>query len=179
MIWCPVVTAQVALTRHVVGLPFSDEDAAKIFCHFAFTQTPAGAWGLHPEHSGSVFVTALVYVALRCLGAPAEHPIAVRARAWLHAQSGGVLAVPTWGKFWLTLFGLYGREGLRPLVPELALLPKHMPVHPIRFYCHTRYVYLAMSLLQGSHAKFDLGPLRGELERELYGPAGVPHSFRE
>ena len=179
MVWCPVVTAQVAITRHVVGLPFSTEDAAKILLHFERTQTPDGAFGLHPEHSGSGFVTSMVYVALRCLGASADHPLAVSARSWLHAQPGGILSVPTWGKFWLSLFGLYGRDGLRPLVPELALLPSAVPVHPIRFYCHTRYVYLAMSLLQGSHAKFDLGPLADQLRQELFGPTGPPKTFRE
>ncbi len=179
MVWCPVVTAQVAITRHVVGFPFSTEDAAKVLLHFERTQTRDGAFGLHPEHSGSVFVTSMVYVACRCLGATADHPLAVRARGWLHAQPGGILSVPTWGKFWLALLGLYGRDGLRPLVPELALLPRVVPVHPIRFYCHTRYVYLAMSLLQGSHAKFDLGLLADELRAELYGPVGPPKSFRE
>lgn len=179
MIWCPVVTAQVAITRHVVGHPFSPEDAAKILLHFERTQNANGAFGLHPEHPGSVFVTSVVYVALRCLGASADHPLAVRARGWLHAQPGGVLSAPTWGKFWLSLLGLFGRDGLRPLVPELSLLPSAIPVHPIRFYCHTRYVYLAMALLQGSHAKFDLGPLADELRRELYGPNGPPAAFRE
>ncbi|WP_162669843.1 2,3-oxidosqualene cyclase [Gemmata massiliana] len=179
MIWCPVVTAQVAITRHVVGLPFSAEDTAKILVHFERTQTPNGAFGLHLEHPGSVFVTSLVYVAMRCLGVSADRPLAIRARNWLHTQPGGILSVPTWGKFWLTLLGLYGRDGLRPLVPELALLPRAVPVHPIRFYCHTRYVYLAMSLLQGSHARFALGSLGDELRHELYGPAGPPVSFRE
>ncbi len=67
-------------------------------------------------------------------GTPARGPRA----NWLHAQPGGVLSAPTWGKFWLALLGLYGRDGLRPLVPELALLPRAVPVHPIRYYCHTR-----------------------------------------
>lgn len=178
MIWCPVVTAQVAITRHVVGTPFAPDDAAKILRHFEVTQLPDGAFGLHPEHAGSVFVTTLVYVAARCLGVPADHPVTAHARAWLHAQPGGVLSAPTWGKFWLALLGLYGRDGLRPLLPELTLLPKIVPVHPIRFYCHTRYVYLAMSLLQGGHVVFDLGPLRAQLERELHGAQGMPKSFR-
>lgn len=177
MIWCPVVTAQVALARHAVGLPFPAADAARIVKHFEFTQTPEGAFGLHPEHPGSVFVTALCYLAMRVLGVPPDAPLAASARCWLHDR-GGVLDVPTWGKFWLSLIGLYGRDGLRPLVPELALLPRAVPAHPVRFYCHTRYVYLAMSLLQGGCPYFDLGPLRAELVRELYGDAGMPDSFR-
>jgi lanosterol synthase len=179
MVWCPVVTAQVAVARHVVGLPFAAADAARVVRHFETTRTPDGAFGLHPEHTGSVFVTALVYVAMRVLGVAAEHPLAAGARRWLHARPGGVLSAPTWGKFWLTLLGLYGREGLRPLLPELVLLPRAVPVHPVRFYCHTRYVYLAMALLQGGRAAFDLGPLGDALRAELYGPTGPPKCFRE
>jgi len=178
MIWCPVVTAQVAITRRVVGLPFSSEDAERIVLHFERTQNANGAFGLHLEHPGSVFVTSLVYVAARLLGVSADHTLTASARRWLHARAGGVLSAPTWGKFWLALLGLYGRDGLRPLVPELVLLPKAAPVHPIRFYCHTRYVYLAMSLLQGGHVQFDIGPIADDLRRELYGPAGPPARFR-
>lgn len=178
MVWCPVVTAQVAIARHVVGLPFSTEDASRILVHFERTQTADGAFGLHPEHPGSVFVTTMVYVAARVLGVSADHPLCVSARRWLHATPGGVLAVPTWGKFWLALLGLYGRDGLRPLVPELVLLPKFVPIHPMRFYCHTRYIYLAMSLLQGGRVQFDLGAIGEDLKRELY-PAGIPSQFRD
>ena len=178
MLWCPVVTAQVAITRHLVGRPFAAEDAARILRHFEFTRTPDGAFGLHPEHPGSVFVTAMVYVAMRLLGVGPDHPLATGARNWLHARPGGVLAIPTWGKFWLALIGLYGRDGLRPLLPELVLLPRAVPVHPVRFYCHTRYIYLAMALLQGSRTRFDLGTLGEELKRELY-PAGMPARFRQ
>jgi lanosterol synthase len=177
MEWCPVVTAQVVIARHVVGKPFSPADAASILRHFERTQTADGAFGLHLEHPGSVFVTAMVYVASRMLGVGADQPLAAKARGWLHARPGGVLSIPTWGKFWLSLLGLYGRDGLRPLVPELVLLPKTVPVHPMRFYCHTRYIYLAMSLLQGGRVQFDLGALGAELKRELYGEAGMPSRF--
>ena len=34
MIWCPVVTAQVAITRHVVGLPFSAAETERIVLYF-------------------------------------------------------------------------------------------------------------------------------------------------
>jgi 2,3-oxidosqualene cyclase len=178
MIWCPVVTAQVVIARHVVNLPFSAEESARIVLHFERTQAPDGAFGLHLEHAGSVFVTSTVYVALRVLGVRPDAQITTAARRWLHARRGGILSVPTWGKFWLALLGLYGRDGLRPLVPELALLPRAVPVHPVRFYCHTRYIYLTMALLQGSRATFDLGPLGADLQRELYGTSGPPSSFR-
>lgn len=177
MIWCPVVTAQVAITRRAVGLPFSGDEAARIVLHFERTRAPDGAWGLHREHPGSVFVTSLVYVAMRVLGVGPDEPLAAAARAWLRAR-GGATSAPTWAKFWLALLGLYGRDGLRPLVPELVLLPRAVPAHPMRFYCHTRYIYLAMSVLQGARANFDLGPLGDELRRELYGPAGPPTSLR-
>jgi lanosterol synthase len=179
MEWCPVVTAQVAVARHVVGMPFGPDDAAKILHHFGRTQTRGGAFGLHPEHPGSVFVTSMVYVAARTLGVGPEQPLTAAARKWLRARPGGVLAAPTWGKFWLALLGLYGHDGLRPLVPELVLLPKAVPAHPMRFYCHTRYIYLAMSLLQGGRVRFDLGTLGDELRRELYGEAGMPASVRQ
>jgi|SRR5579883_219023 len=177
MMWCPVVTAQVAIARHIVGLPFTAAEAERILLHFERTQTSDGAFGLHLEHPGSVFVTSMVYVASRLLGAGPEHSLTASARRWLHSRPGGVLSVPTWGKFWLALLGLYGYEGLRPLVPELVLLPKAVPVHPLRFYCHTRYIYLAMSLLQSKRVKFNLGSIGEELQRELYGPGGPPTSF--
>jgi lanosterol synthase len=177
MAWCPVITAQVVITRHVVGRPFDPDEARRVLFYLGRTRVPAGAFGLHPEHAGSVFVTALVYVALRLLGLGPDHPLPAAARRWLHAQPGGVLAIPTWGKFWLALLGLYGREGLRPLPPEVVLLPRWVPVHPLRYYCHTRYVYLAMALLQGGRVRLDLGPIADPLRGELYGPAGPPERF--
>jgi lanosterol synthase len=91
------------------------------------------------------------------------------ARCWLHEQPGGVLAIPTWGKFWLALLDLYSYEGVNPLPPELFLLPRWLAFHPSRYYCHTRYIYLAMAYLYGSRYTASLGPLRDELRRELYG----------
>lgn len=168
MVWCPMITAQVVIARHVVGRPVDPPTGEGVLRYLRATATAEGAWGLHPESSGYVFVTTLVYVALRLLGVPAGDPLAAPARAWLHAQPGGVLAIPSWGKFWLALLGLHGWAGVTPVLPELYALPAWLPFHPARWYCHTRYIYLAMAYLYGRRVTADLGPLGAALREELY-----------
>ena len=119
MAWCPMITAQVVIARHVVGRPVDAATRAGVLRYFDGTRTADGAWGLHPESAGYVFVKMLVYVALRLLGLDRDEPLVADARRWLYAQPGGVLAVPTWGKLWLALLGLYGWVGVTPVLPEL------------------------------------------------------------
>ena len=78
--------------------------------------------------------TALNYAALRLLGAPADHPVVVRARATLHKLGrqnssevchaglqflGGAAASASWAKFWLSVLNVYDWEGNNPIPPEL------------------------------------------------------------
>jgi lanosterol synthase len=79
-----------------------------------------------------------------------------------------VPAIPSWGKFWLALLDLYGYEGVNPVPPEIFILPKWLPFHPHRYYCHTRLIYLAMAYLYGSRTRARLGSITGELRQELY-----------
>ena len=168
MVWCPMITAQYVIVRHAVGRPADAAARAGIVRYFHVSRAADGAWGLHPESSGYVFVTALVYVALRVLGVARDEPIAKEARRWLGSQPGGVLAIPTWGKFWLALLDLYDWRGVNPCPPELFLLPRALPLHPSRYYCHTRYIYLAMACLYGARVRARLGPITDELREELY-----------
>jgi lanosterol synthase len=168
MVWCPMITAQVVIVRHVVGRPVDAATRAGMLTYFRSRATAEGAWGLHPESPGYVFVTALVYVALRLLGCGPDEPLLSRARGWLRAQPGGVLAIPTWGKFWLALLGLYGWAGVTPVLPEIYALPRWLPFHPRRWYCHTRLIYLGMAALHGRRFTADLGALGDALREELY-----------
>jgi lanosterol synthase len=173
MVWCTMILSQYVIVRHVTGRSWDPATRARIVRHYEVTRLPDGSWGLHPESPGYVFTTTLAYVALRLLGLGPEHQLVAAARAWLHAQpGGGVLAIPTWGKFWLALIDLYGYEGINPCPPELFLLPQWLPFHPQRFYCHTRSIYLAIAYLYGCRFRTSLGPLTNELRRELY---GVPY----
>jgi squalene/oxidosqualene cyclase-like protein len=169
MVWNTMLLSQYVLTHRMVGdwpLPSKDRDG--ILRHYERTRNPDGSWPFHYEAPGSVYVTTLAYVALRVMGLPPEAPLVHAAHSWLRAQPGGVLAIPTWGRLWLAMLGLYDYEGINPIVPESVLFPRWVPLHPDRLYCHTRYAYLALSYLYGRRAQFDLGPLTEELRRELY-----------
>lgn len=166
--WCTMLASQYVLTHHLLGRPLRDARREKILRHLRVTVTPEGGWALGPEMPPYVFTTALAYVALRLLDVPAEDPLCARALAWLRAEPERLLEVPTWGKFWLALCGLYGWEGVNPLPPELWLLPESASVHPRRFYNHTRLIYLAMGYLWGRRLTGPLTPRILELRQELY-----------
>ncbi len=131
------------------------------------TQNQDGGWGLHVEAPSYVFTTVLSYLALRLLGAPADDPPLVLARAWIE-DHGGPVTSAAWGKFVLTLFHLYEYEGLEPVQPELWLLPDSLPVHPSRLWCHCRMVYLPMSWLYAKRARVKKTRLIGDIQAELY-----------
>jgi squalene/oxidosqualene cyclase-like protein len=168
VVWCTMILSQYVIVRHVTKRSIDDRARADILRHYTIARTADGGWGLHPEGPAQIFTTALAYVALRLLGLGPEDALTAPARAWLHKQPGGVLAIPTWGKFWLALLDLYGADGVAALPPELFVLPSWTPFHPRRWYCHTRYIYLGMSYLYGCGFTADLGPLRDPLRGELY-----------
>lgn len=171
MVWCPMITAQYAIVRTIVGRPVDPDTRDGIVRYLKSTRTADGAWGLHPEAASSVFVTTLAYVALRLLGAGPDEPLTKDARRWLERrpEHEGVLAMPTWGRLWLALLGLYDWRAVAPCPPELLLLPRSLPFHPSRYYCHTRLIYLAMAYLYGRRFTTNPRGLRHELAHELYG----------
>jgi len=168
VVWCTMILSQYVIVRHATGRELDERDRAPIRQHYAVTQTAEGGWGLHPEGPPQIFTTTLAYVALRLLGVAPEDQLVAPARQWLRRQPGGVLAIPTWGKFWLAVVGLYDFKGVGGVPPELFLLPRWLPFHPSHWYCHTRYIYLGMAYLYGRQFTTDLGALQDALRTELY-----------
>lgn len=168
MVWSTMILSQYVMVHHIVRRTWDEETRKEIARHYAATRLADGSWGSHPVSAGSVFNTTLAYVALRLLGLGTDDPLVEPARRWLHAQPGGALAIPTWGKFWLALLGLYEYAGIHPCPPELYLLPKWLPFHPRQLYCHTRLIYLAMAYLYGSRFRASEQPPIEELRKELY-----------
>lgn len=121
----------------------------------------------HIEGHSTVFGTALNYTVLRLVGVDADHPMMVRARSKLY-QLGGATAIPSWGKLWLAILNVYDWDGLNPIPPELWLLPDFVPIHPWRWWIHTRMVYLPMGFLYGKRFKAEMDPLIASLREELY-----------
>ena len=167
VVWCPVITAQVVLAHAIMGRSIAPERGQLILRHFARTRRPDGGWGLHPESHSYLFVTTLIYVASRLLGAPPEGPLLDEAAAWLARHREGLGALPTWGRFWLSLLGLYDRDRVTVCPAELFLLPGWMPIAADRLYCHTRSIYLGMAYLTGVGLQADLGNIGAALRREL------------
>jgi lanosterol synthase len=178
MVWCTMILSQYIIVRHVTGRPVDEHSRRQMIKYYRASRTPEGVWGLHPESGGYVFFTTLAYVALRLIGLTADDPMLSTARQWLKAQKGGVLAIPSWGKFWLATLGLYEYEGVNPMLPEMFLLPKALPFHPRKFYCHTRLIYLGMAYLYGSRSRAELGPVVPELRDELYDRSYEQIDFR-
>ncbi|XP_038985712.1 cycloartenol synthase-like isoform X8 [Phoenix dactylifera] len=132
-------------------------------------QNKDGGWGLHIEGHSTMFGSALTYVSLRLLGeGPDDGDGAMQtARTWI-LDHGGATAITSWGKFWLSVLGVFEWYGNNPLPPEMWLLPYFLPVHPGRMWCHCRMVYLPMSYIYGKRFVGPITPTVLSLRKELY-----------
>jgi lanosterol synthase len=128
-------------------------------------QNADGGWGLHIEGRSTMFGTVMQYVALRILGMKPEH--LKKSRDWI-LQNGGATGVPSWGKFYLAVLGVYEWDGCNSLFPELWLLPWWLPIHPSRYWCHSRMVYLPMAYCYGNRITGKQTSVVRELKNELY-----------
>lgn len=166
MVWCPMLTAQYVLLHHVLERSLDPDRRRLVLRSFEHTRLEGGAWGLHEHSAPHLFVTTLVYVAARLLGVEPDDPLVARGRRFLQAE--GVLGIPSWGKFWLALLNLYEWGGLNPVPPELWRLPRWLPVHPSKWYCHTRLIYMAMAVLYARRFQASVTPVISALREELF-----------
>ena len=166
MTWCPMLAAQYALLHYVIGRQIEPGRRRLLLRQFEQTRLDGGLWGLHEHARASLFVTTLVYVAARLLGAGPDDPLVKPAREFL--QEEGVLNIPSWGKFWLALLNLYDWRGVNAMLPELWRLPRRLPLHPSNWYCHTRLIYMAMATIYSRRFQVAADPLIESLRNELY-----------
>ena len=161
----------LVISLYVMGkleLVLSEQHREEMTRYLRNHQNEDGGFGLHIEGHSTMFGTVLSYVAARLLGVDADDRFCIDAKSWMDAR-GGAVNVPSWGKFYLCVLGVYEWEGLNPIPPECWLMPyRWNPVHPGRFWCHCRMVYLPMSYLYGKRATGPRTALTDALRRELY-----------
>ncbi|CDP17718.1 unnamed protein product [Coffea canephora] len=107
----------------------SSEHQKEIVRYIYNHQNEDGGWGLHIEGHSSMFGSILSNIALRLLGEgpeDGEDRAMARGRGWI-LDRGGAVATPSWGKFWLSVLGVYDWAGCNPLPPEneLYVQPYH------------------------------------------------------
>ena len=134
---------------HITDTPFEVPVVALMKQYILNHQNADGGWGLHIEGKSTMFGTVMQYVSLRLLGVDADTTEMMNAQTWIK-DKGGATGVPPWGKFYLSILGLYDWKGNDSLLPELWILPKWVPFHPRRYWPHARMVFLPMSYAYGN-----------------------------
>lgn len=174
VIWNIMLPCQYAIVCHIIGHEIPEARRQRIRKTLELEVRPDGGWGMHPDSPSWSFHTVLGYVTLRLLGYDRDDPLCAGARRWI-VDHGGAYEVPTWGRVWLALLGLYPWSGAQPILPELWLLPESAPMHPRRLYCHMRLIYLGLSYLYGARFVAPTTKLVEELRHDLF-PRGYDAS---
>ncbi|BFZ56909.1 Lanosterol synthase (Oxidosqualene--lanosterol cyclase) [Savitreella phatthalungensis] len=152
---------------YISETPFPEPQRIEWIKFIRWCQNDDGGWGMHFDGSSTNFGTSLYYVAARILGVQADDQLCVLARTKLR-ELGGAVAAPQWAKFWLAALGLFDWRGVNPVPSEFWLLPEWMPIHPWRWWIHTRVVYLPMSYIYSNRLSMPTNELLEQLKGEIY-----------
>lgn len=157
----------LVIAMYISESPFPEPQRIEMLRFIRNSRNADGGWGMHLAGPSTVFGTALYYVSARILGLAAKDPVCTKAREKLMSM-GGCTGIPQWGKFWLASLGLFGWEGINPVPSEFWLLPEWLPIHPWRWWIHTRVVYLPMSYGYSNRLTMPLNDLTKALRIELF-----------
>jgi len=116
---------------HITGsidAVLSKEHIREICRHIYNHQNEDGGWGFNILDESAMFGTCLNYATLRLLGEAHNDELA-KGRAWILSH-GTATAAPQWAKILLSVIGVYDWRGNNPVVPELWLVPRFLPIHP-------------------------------------------------
>uniref|UniRef100_A0ACD6AEB1 Uncharacterized protein n=1 Tax=Avena sativa TaxID=4498 RepID=A0ACD6AEB1_AVESA len=139
-------------------------------CRYIYNhQNEDGGWGTQVLGTSTMFGSCLNYVTLRLLD-QVDNEALTMGRAWILSH-GSAAAIPQWGKIWLSVLGLYEWSGNNSIIPELWLVPHFLPIHPGRFWCYCRLVYMPMSYLSGKKFVGPITPTILAIREELYSDA--------
>ena len=159
-------TPLYVFAHYATATPIPEPVRTALVSHLERVRNDDEGYGLHLEGESTLLSTVLSYVALRVLGVQAPATL-----AWIR-ERGGAAAIPSWGKYWLAVMGLYSWEGVRPVLPELWLQPRRFPGHPGRLYSYTRAIYMGLAYLYGRRWQVPDDPLLRSMRAEIF--VGAP-----
>ncbi|GLU21899.1 hypothetical protein SLE2022_380110 [Rubroshorea leprosula] len=169
LFFLPPLVFALYITGHL-NTVFHAEHRKEILRYIYNHQNEDGGWGLHIEGHSTMFCTALSYICMRILGEGPDGGLdnaCARARKWI-LDHGSVTHIPSWGKTWLSILGIFDWSGSNPMPPEFWILPSFLPMHPAKMWCYCRMVYMPMSYLYGKRFVGPITPLIQQLREELY-----------
>ncbi|VAI00097.1 unnamed protein product [Triticum turgidum subsp. durum] len=136
-------------------------------CRYIYNhQNEDGGWGTQVSTPSTMLGSCLNYVTLKLLD-EVKNEALTKGRAWILSH-GSAVAIPQWGKIWLSVVGLYEWCGNNSIIPELWLVPHFLPIHPGRFWCLCRLVYMPMSYLYGKKFVGPITPTILAIREEIY-----------
>ncbi|XP_047087774.1 achilleol B synthase-like [Lolium rigidum] len=162
----------IIFSLHVTGsldTVLSPEHQREI-CRYTYNhQNEDGGWGKQILGPSTMFGSCMNYAALVLLGEKqgGDNDALAKGRSWIFSH-GSATAIPQWGKVWLSIIGVYDWSGNNPIIPELWLVPNFLPIHPGRFWCFTRLVYMSMAYLYGKKFVGPITPTIQALREDLY-----------
>ncbi|KAI6689702.1 hypothetical protein NL676_026530 [Syzygium grande] len=169
LFFLPPLVMCVYITGHLDTV-FPAEHRKEILRYVYNHQNEDGGWGLHIEGHSTMFCTVLSYICMRILGEGPDGGLdnaCTRARKWIH-DHGGVTYIPSWGKTWLSILGVFDWSGSNPMPPEFWILPSFLPMYPAKMWCYCRMVYMPMSYFYGKKFVGPITPLVQHLREELH-----------
>ncbi|KAB2060807.1 hypothetical protein ES319_A10G044200v1 [Gossypium barbadense] len=169
-LFCLPPLVMVLYLTGTTDIVLSSEHKREILRYIYNHQNKDGGWGFHIEGHSIMMNTTLNYVALRLLGEGTEggkDGAVEKARNWI-LDHGGATMVPSWGKAYLSVLGLYEWSGCNPMPPELWLLPSYLPLGPARLWSYMRNFFAPLSYLYGKKFVGPISELIVSLRDEIY-----------
>jgi lanosterol synthase/protostadienol synthase len=161
------ITGGIVFACYIIGIPIPQPLRQEMCRYLVNTRNNDGGWGVYLSGPSTVFGTAINYVMLRLLGLGPAHPVCKKGRDLLTSM-GGVLGIPTWGRFWLCVLNLYDWDGIVPLPAEILLTPEGFPLNPANWWMPIRNIYMGMSYLYGHRFQAREDDLIRAIRNEIY-----------
>ncbi|KAL6333190.1 hypothetical protein AAG906_028373 [Vitis piasezkii] len=150
-----------------LNIALTPEHKVELLRYITNHQNEDGGWGFHIEGHSTMLGTTLNYISMRILGVGPDDKAVAAGRKWI-LDRGGATYSPSWGKCYLSVFGLYEWSGCNPLPPEFWLFPSFLPMHPDKMWCYCRTIYMPMSYLYGTRFQAPITDLVLQLREEMH-----------